>query len=130
MPEIQISFLGTGSGNSTSRAHTAIAVQDAELKFLHVDDVRSVCAEDPALLRSLRHLYTRRRRKSEQLFTEAMAAVLAQVDRVVDQRLSVLISGESGTGKELVARALHYNGPRSKGPFVAINCGAISKELV
>ena len=60
------------------RLHTAIAVQDAELKFLHVDDVRSVCAEDPALLRSLRHLYTRRRRKSEQLFTEAMAAVQIQ----------------------------------------------------
>lgn len=43
---------------------------------------------------------------------------------------SVLIRGESGTGKELVARALHYNSHRKKGPFVAVNCGAIPENLI
>jgi sigma-54 specific flagellar transcriptional regulator A len=43
---------------------------------------------------------------------------------------TVLITGESGTGKELVARALHAQSPRSEGPFVPINCGAIPKELI
>lgn len=43
---------------------------------------------------------------------------------------SVLIRGESGTGKELVARALHYNAHRKKGPFVAVNCGAIPENLI
>ena len=42
----------------------------------------------------------------------------------------MLITGESGTGKELVARALHYNSPRSKQMFVTVNCGAIPEELL
>lgn len=49
---------------------------------------------------------------------------LAKVDT------SVLIRGESGTGKELVARAVHYNSHRKKGPFVAVNCAAIPENLI
>jgi len=43
---------------------------------------------------------------------------------------TLLIEGESGTGKEMVAKAIHYNGPRAGGPFVAINCGAIPDQLL
>ncbi|MBI1925294.1 sigma-54-dependent Fis family transcriptional regulator [Candidatus Poribacteria bacterium] len=42
---------------------------------------------------------------------------------------SVLILGESGTGKELIARAIHFGGPRAKGPFIPLNCSAIPHEL-
>ena len=55
--------------------------------------------------------------------------VLEQAARVARTRLPVLVTGESGTGKELFARALHELGPVAHGPFVAVNCGALTREL-
>ncbi|GAB1258106.1 transcriptional regulator FleQ [Aurantivibrio plasticivorans] len=56
--------------------------------------------------------------------------VREMMSRVADRDVTVLITGESGTGKEVVARNLHYNSPRRKGPFVPVNCGAIPAELL
>jgi DNA-binding NtrC family response regulator len=61
--------------------------------------------------------------------SEPMRAVLAQVSRVLSSDAAVCLLGESGTGKEVVARAIHDQGRRSKGPFVAINCAAIPEHL-
>jgi DNA-binding NtrC family response regulator len=57
-------------------------------------------------------------------------AVIDQINKVAPSRTTVLLLGESGTGKELFARALHGLSPRRDGPFVAINCAAIPKELL
>jgi DNA-binding NtrC family response regulator len=63
--------------------------------------------------------------------SQAMAGVAAKVQKIAAASdTSVLIRGESGTGKELVARALHSLSARRKGPFVAINCAAIPKDLL
>ncbi|WP_437758937.1 sigma 54-interacting transcriptional regulator [Sorangium sp. So ce1389] len=60
----------------------------------------------------------------------ALRAVFATLDRVVDTPVSVLVTGESGTGKELVARAIHFAGPRKGGPFMGINCAALPAALL
>lgn len=62
--------------------------------------------------------------------SEQIQNVLRLVERVADSDSTVLVHGESGTGKELIARAIHYNSPRSTGPFIPINCGAIPAELL
>lgn len=59
-----------------------------------------------------------------------MEQVFSLIRKVCDAETTVLIRGESGTGKELIARALHYEGTRGKGPFVPVNCGAIPGELL
>ena len=60
----------------------------------------------------------------------ALKQLLAQIHRVAETDAVVLIYGESGTGKELIAKTLHANSPRSEGPFVAVNCGAIPLSLM
>lgn len=52
------------------------------------------------------------------------------IERVKNNRATVLIQGESGTGKELVARAIHYKGSFAANPFIAVNCGAIPENLL
>lgn len=59
-----------------------------------------------------------------------MVELMAMVDKVAHSEAPVLITGESGTGKELIARALHERSDRARGPFVAINCGAIPENLL
>jgi two-component system response regulator HupR/HoxA len=59
-----------------------------------------------------------------------MHRIFQQLDRIVESELPVLIHGESGTGKELIARAIHYNGPRKDKAFVTENCAALPDTLL
>lgn len=60
----------------------------------------------------------------------AMQSVYRVIESAAASRATVFITGESGTGKELCAHAVHSESPRAKGPFVAINCAAIPRELM
>ncbi len=62
--------------------------------------------------------------------SEAMRAVLTRIHAIADTDCSVLIEGESGTGKELVARTIHETSYRASGPFLAVSCAALPRELV
>ncbi len=59
-----------------------------------------------------------------------MQRLYALLDKLVGSDITVLITGENGTGKELIARALHYSGPRKDRPFVATNCSALNDNLL
>jgi len=62
--------------------------------------------------------------------SEPMRRVFELIRRIAPSKASVLIEGRSGTGKELVARALHDNSPRRNGPFVAVECSALSEDVI
>jgi DNA-binding NtrC family response regulator len=62
--------------------------------------------------------------------SQGMADVVAMAERVAAADATVLIQGESGTGKELLARRIHLSSPRRDLPFVAVNCGAIPRDLL
>ena len=62
--------------------------------------------------------------------SRAMQEVYALMQHALQGDITVLIQGESGTGKELVARSIHYGGPRKEHPFVAMNCAAVPETLI
>jgi two-component system NtrC family response regulator len=89
----------------------------------------------------LRHLLTENRRLKQDLEqryrfenivgnSKAIQSIFAMVEKVAQTRATVLISGESGTGKELIARAIHHRSPRNAGPFISVNCGALTETLL
>jgi transcriptional regulator with GAF, ATPase, and Fis domain len=71
------------------------------------------------------------RRKSDMIIGSSVPIrqLLHSLDQLAPAQTPVLITGESGVGKELVARALHFCGPRAKEPFIAVNCAAIPENL-
>lgn len=101
-------------------SQAAIAIENARLFGL-------MSAENARLKREAQD----RGRFDKLIGTSAAMSRLREVlGGVLDSDCNVLIAGESGTGKELVARAIHYNGPRQKQKFVAIDCGALPENLL
>ncbi len=62
--------------------------------------------------------------------SSAVLKTLKLVQKVEKSNIMVLVTGQSGTGKELVSRAIHYNSPRARKPFVTVNMGAIPEDLI
>jgi two-component system repressor protein LuxO len=89
--------------------------------------------ERAALRREVRALSAGQTRAAFQGFigaAPAMQAVYRVLETAAQSRATVFITGESGTGKELAAEAVHRLSPRAAGPFIAINCAAIPRELI
>jgi two-component system response regulator PilR (NtrC family)/two-component system response regulator HydG len=121
----------------TAKRALKLGAHDYITKPFEIDDL--VVAVEKALdERTLRREVARLRKEVARPYrfeniigkSPPMQDVFALIRRLSSSSVNVLITGESGTGKELVARALHYNSPRVKKPFVAVNCAAIPDTLL
>ncbi len=81
-------------------------------------------------LRLRRNLKSKYRFGSIVAVSGAMQDVIATAASVGKSNATILIRGETGTGKELIASVVHYNSDRAKGPFIKVNCGALSEGLL
>jgi len=61
--------------------------------------------------------------------SRTMKNIMARIEKIIPTELSILVTGETGTGKELITNYIHRRSERRDGPYVTVNCGAISKEL-
>lgn len=105
----------------------AIAVENA-LLVQELQEARARLREENRYLRE----EVRQATKFDSLIGESppMQEVYQLLERILNTMTTVLITGESGTGKELVARAIHAQGARAHGPFIAVNCAAIPETLL
>jgi len=104
-----------------------IKLEEVKITLQKASEKRNLLIENLLLKQQLKGKY-----KFENMVgtSRSMHEVFSLMEKVVNTESTVLIQGESGTGKELVAKAIHYNGPRKDKPFVAINCAAIPSELL
>jgi transcriptional regulator of acetoin/glycerol metabolism len=94
-----------------TRSSESLVVQDNSPHF----------AQTPRKLSGLRYLNTG---------DPKIAAVIEKVTKVLGFDIPILVMGETGTGKEILAQAIHNDSPRSKGPFIAVNCASIPENLI
>lgn len=109
-----------------------LAVAENVALAVHNLDRQLELAENLSLTRSeIQQLRLRLGAESEIIgSSQLMANVHGEIARAAASRATVLIRGESGVGKELVARAMHFASPRKKGPFVCLNCAALTETLL
>lgn len=114
-----------------------LGAYDFLTKPFHFEELRAVidkALEKRRLRRENLVLRTQiaREREAERIVSASavMAELLHTLEKVAASDHPVLLQGESGTGKELLARALHRASPRSRGPLVALNCGALPEPLL
>jgi DNA-binding NtrC family response regulator len=121
----------------TAKRALKLGAHDYITKPFEIDDLL-VAVEKALDERTLRREVARLRKEVARPYrfeniigkSAPMQDVFALIRRLSGSAANVLITGESGTGKELVARALHFNSPRAKKPFVPVNCAAIPDTLL
>ena len=105
----------------------AVALETAEMVRALRRDRDSLAEENTQLWKDVEGRFSTRNILGT---SEKIHTVVRLIDQISDSAPDVLITGESGTGKELVAKAIHYNSPRARRAFVALNCAALPESLL
>ncbi|MCZ7558319.1 MAG: sigma 54-interacting transcriptional regulator [Bacteroidia bacterium] len=130
---------GTVYVDSRSDAVSAMSFSEIDAEFLEAfANLATIAIENARLHRSLQQENLYLRREVQQRFgfesiigsSGPMQKLFSETQVAINSEGSVLIYGESGTGKELIAKAIHYNGPRKEKHFVAVDCGALPDTLL
>ena len=101
--------------------------QAVKISRMVADEQKRLMEENTTLKEQLRERYSQYNIVGR---SNKMREVFSMIEQVCESDATVIIRGESGTGKELAANAIHYNSPRSEGPFIKINCAAIPENLI
>jgi DNA-binding NtrC family response regulator len=136
-PDVSV-LLTTAFGDvDTLIAARALGTVDYVAKPIAKDDLRLRASAALTRARQAGEIRNLRERLDKRYGFEAILGVSKPMERLFERlrvvaptRTTVLVTGESGTGKELVAGALHHNSPRRPRAFVALNCGAIPREII
>ncbi|MDH7514406.1 MAG: sigma 54-interacting transcriptional regulator, partial [Bacteroidota bacterium] len=132
-------LIGTVYVDSRAGSLRTISFTDIDAEFLEAfANLAAIAIENARLHARLQdeNLYLQktvnRRFGFENIIGESapMMKLFAETQAAIGSEAAVLISGESGTGKELIAKAIHYNGSRKAGRFVAVDCGALPDTLL
>ena len=134
-PETQVIIVTAFATMENAVEAMRLGAYDYQLKPFKLNEIRLVvqnALEKGALIRENRALKKRLQQRQGALVgkSAAMQRVYELIDKVAKAKTNIIVAGESGTGKELVARAIHEQSERAKGPFIAVNCGAIPETLV
>ena len=122
--ETAISALRSGASDYILKP---VEFDELLIKVKRLFEVRELLLENRVLRKELQREYNYSNIIGK---SAAIKQVFDIIKAVADTESTVLISGNSGTGKELVAKALHFNSHRKHKPFIAVNCGAISENLI
>lgn len=104
-----------------------VEFDELSIKLRRLFDLKRLLQENQLLRKELQRTYDFSNIIGK---SAAMKNIFEMVQTVAQTDSTVLITGNSGTGKELIARAIHYNSKRKGRPFIAVNCGAISENLI
>ena len=117
----------SGSGAVFDEGHLQLVTAIAAIGSIALENVRHLARVELEAHRLRAHIRLTHNFIGQ---SPSMHRVYETIERLARTDATVMITGETGTGKELVARALHMNGARSRGPFVAFNCAAITESLL
>ncbi len=137
LPDAPRVVMMTGYGTiETAVEAIKTGAADYITKPLHLEDLGRAAAREVETVRlarenrSLREALARKASAPLLGLSPAMHTLRGEIEKVAGGTSTVLLLGESGTGKEVAARAIHDGSPRSGGPFVAVNCGALPENLL